>query len=171
MKRILNFGMGLLIMAMFMIGCNCDNSFSTVDEMVMAVTNEVGEISADELKTKLDSGEMVLLVDVREKNEHIYGYIPGSVHICRGTLEFKFTNDEFWDNQFLYPPEKTDEIVLYCKKGKRGILASHSLKKLGYNNVKYLDGGWKEWEKNYPLLYEKNLEEASADHAEEAGGC
>ena len=120
---------------------------------------------------KLDNGDMILLIDVREPNEFNAGYIPGSVNIPRGTLEFKIGNEAFWDAAFLYLPETTEEIIVYCKKGKRGTLAAETLKKLGYENVTYIDGGWKEWEMNYPLLYEKNLDAMGHDDGGESGGC
>ena len=127
--------------------------------------------TAEQVKEKLDNGDMILLIDVREPNEFNAGYIPGSVNIPRGTLEFKIGNEAFWDAAFLYLPETTEEIIVYCKKGKRGTLAAETLKKLGYENVTYIDGGWKEWEMNYPLLYEKNLDAMGHDDGAESGGC
>jgi 3-mercaptopyruvate sulfurtransferase SseA len=50
-------------------------------------------------------------------------------------------------------------------------LAVESLKKLGYKNVKYIEGGFKKWELTYPLMQEKNLEEGSGHQVEEVGGC
>lgn len=171
MKKHLIINVFVLMAIVFVAGCDCKQNYSSVDDMVIAVANNVEMIQAEEVKSKLDEGEMILLIDVREQNEHNLGYIPGAVHICRGTLEFRIGNDTFWENQFLYTPEKTDEIIVYCKKGRRGVLATNALKELGYTNVKNLDGGWKEWEKTYPLIYEKNLEQVSHGAAEEEGGC
>jgi len=72
---------------------------------------------------------MILLIDVREPNEFNAGYIPGSVNIPRGVLEFNIDNEAFWDAAFLYLPEKEEEIIVYCKKGKRGMLAGENFKK------------------------------------------
>lgn len=160
-----------LIVILFISGCEKTKQYANIDERVAAVAEGIEEIDAVTLKTKLDEGEMILLIDVREHGEYIFGYIPGAVNISRGVLEFKIGNEEFWDSQFLYLPEKTDEIVVYCKKGKRGVLAAEALNSLGFTNVKNLKGGWKLWETTYPLIYEKNLEEASHAPAEEEGGC
>lgn len=171
MKKHLIINVFVLIAVCFVAGCDSKQNYSSVDDMVIAAANNVEMIQTEELKNKLDEGEMILIIDVREQNEHNLGYIPGAVHICRGTLEFRIGNDTFWENQFLYTPEKTDEIIVYCKKGRRGVLATNSLKQLGYTNVKNLDGGWKEWELTYPLIYDKNLEQVSHGAAEEEGGC
>ena len=37
-------------------------------------------------------------------------------------------NEEFWDAAFLYLPETDEEIIVYCKQGKRGILAGETEK-------------------------------------------
>jgi len=153
------------------IACNKNETFSTVDEMVVEAGKDLKIITVEELKTKIDSFEMFNLIDVRESTEHNFGYIPGSVNISRGTLEFKIASDEFWESTGFYLPEVKEEFVLYCKKGSRSILAAKALIKLGYKNVKIIDGGFKKWELSYPLLQEKNLELQSHGAAEEVGGC
>ncbi len=153
------------------LGCNKCDTFSTVDEMLLKASKNVKTITAEELKTKIDSFEMFNLIDVREPAEHNFGYIPGSVNIPRGTLEFNIALEEFWVSTGFYLPEASEEFVFYCKKGNRSILAAQALKKLGYKNVKVIDGGFKKWELTYPLLQEKNLELQSHGPVEEVGGC
>jgi len=171
MKKYILYKLVAMIAIIILSGCSQQNEFSDVDALVESATQSVEMISAEDLKVKLDEGEMIMLIDVREHNEHIYGYIPGAVNICRGVLEFRIGNEQFWEEQFLYPPEKTDEIIIYCKKGRRGVLAVNALKSLGFHNVKNLEGGWKGWELSYPLIYEKNLEEAGHGPVVEEGGC
>lgn len=167
MKRI------ILIITAFglLFGCQKTESFSSVDEMVKQAAKSVNTITVEALKTKIDSFEMFNLIDVREPSEHNHGYIPGSVNIPRGTLEFKVANEEFWESTGFYFPESTEEFILYCKKGSRSILAVEALKKLGYKNVTIIDGGWKKWELSYPNMQEKNLELEGHGDAEEVGGC
>lgn len=160
-----------IAVAFLFIGCNKNDTFSSVDEMVIKAGKDLKTITAEELKTKIDSFEMFNLIDVREASEHNFGYIPGSVNIPRGTLEFKIASEEFWESTGFYLPEATEEFVLYCKKGSRSVLAAEALIKLGYKNVKIIDGGFKKWELSYPLLQEKNLELQSHGAAEEVGGC
>ena len=154
-----------------MVSCSDSTKvYQDVDEMIAELTPSVDMLTVEELHTWLDTG-MVLLVDVREANEFNPGYIPGSVNIPRGLIEFKIAKDEFWENQFLYPPLKEETIVLICKKGHRSIMTVDAVKKLGFKNVKVLDGGFKKWEMTYPLIQEKNLDNLSHDDGAEVGGC
>jgi rhodanese-related sulfurtransferase len=171
MKRIASL---LLILAIPLLICNsCSKNqvYSSADEMVAEAAKFVTEITVGELKTFFDEGELFTLIDVREPNEHNFGYIPGSVNLPLGILPFNIGKDEFWENEFLYRPEKEETIVVYCKKGKRGTLAAKMLQDLGYTNILNLEGGWKTWELTYPLEYEKNLENLHAAPHEEEGGC
>lgn len=163
----------LLIVGVVIIASSCSRQgeYTDVDAMVADALKSATSVTVNELMGLIENGDMILLVDVREPNEHNAGYIPGSVNIPRGTLEFKIGNEEFWDAEMLYMPEKEEQLVLYCKKGKRSILALESLKKLGYKNVSFIEGGWKRWELTYPLIYEKNLDVLPHDDGEEVGGC
>lgn len=163
----------LLIMFAFglQLGCQNNDSFSTVDEMVEMAGKNIKTITVEELKTKIDSFEMFNLIDVREASEHNFGFIPGSINIPRGVLEFNIASEEFWVSTGFYLPEPTEEFILYCKKGSRSILAAEALKKLGYKNVRIIDGGFKKWELTYPLLQEKKLELESHAPKAEVGGC
>lgn len=152
-------------------GCHSKTTYQNVDELVSKVSETTESITATQLMEKLDNGDMFLLLDVREPAEYNAGYIPGAVNIPRGVLEFKIGNEDFWDAHMLYMPEKEEDIIVYCKKGKRSILAAHTLAQLGYTNVKYLEKGWKGWELTYPLIYEKNLELMGHEEKEEEGGC
>ncbi|HEY0712407.1 MAG TPA: rhodanese-like domain-containing protein, partial [Polyangia bacterium] len=68
-----------------------------------------------------------LLVDVREKDEYLEGYIPGARWIPRGFLEIRV------EEQI---PDKSADVVLYCAGGTRSALAARALSDLGYTNVR-----------------------------------
>lgn len=129
--------------------------YETPEELVADVEKNVKQISPEEFKLMIDSSQTFILVDVREKDEHDGGYIPGSILIPRGVLEFRVGKAETWENEGLYAPLKEDLIIVYCKLGHRGVLAAETLTKLGYKNVKALKGGWTEWNKLYPEIMEK----------------
>lgn len=153
--------------------CPCNKEVSGPDEIVAQAMEGLDVITSAELKIMMDSLEVFYLIDVREMKEYAYGYIPGAINIAGGSLIFKIGNEEFWDAEMIYPPEMTDKIIVYCKKGKRSVIAADYLRRLGYPNVMFLDGGWKAWEMAYPLEYEENLDALGGGHDEHAdeGGC
>lgn len=169
MKKILV----LLLLGFVITACNKKTEVETVDTMVEKAQKQVKMMQPEDLFNLMNSEEIYTLVDVRQEIEFYYGFIPGSVNIPRGSLEFKIGSQEFWDGIGLYMPEKDEKIVLYCKKGQRGILAAETLGKLGYTNVYALDGGWKSWELAYPDLYEKDLDKLGGHSSAPAssGGC
>lgn len=67
-----------------------------------------------------------VLVDVRTKEEFIFGSLPGSINVPYDQIELNL-------NQF--PSNKKKEIVLYCKSGRRSELGKQTLTKLGYVNI------------------------------------
>lgn len=162
----------ILILAIgFLASCQKTSNYSTTDEMIEAVKPGIKTVTVEELKERIDTFAVFNLIDVRDAREHNHGYIPGSVNISRGTLEFNIGSEEFWESTGFYYPEKTEEFVLYCKKGNRSVLAAESLKKLGYKNVFIIEGGFKKWELTYPNMQDKNLELESHGAEGEVGGC
>jgi rhodanese-related sulfurtransferase len=83
----------------------------------------------------------ILLLDVREPEEFSSGYLRKENHLTipRGKLEFvalKKIFEKYGDDV---------EIVTYCFKGPRGLLAAQQLKKMGFKNVKNLEDGLVNW--------------------------
>ena len=122
---------------------------SSSKDLVSAAKKQIKQISSEQLKTQLqDSG--LYIIDVREKYEYSDGNIPGSILIQRGFLEFKIAKDEFWEDKTLKMPTQDQKIILYCRSGARGSLATKSLQEMGYTNVINLDGGYLNWISTYP---------------------
>jgi adenylyltransferase/sulfurtransferase len=92
------------------------------------------EISAVELKKKLDAGETPLIVDVREPNEYQINRIAGSTLIPLGELPRRYQE---------LPRDR--EIILQCKTGARSGRAQDFLKSVGFARVKNLKGGIRDW--------------------------
>lgn len=157
---------------MILPSCGKDKVYSTADEWVTEVQGNLKTATVEDLKQKIDDFEMFYLLDVREPGEYYPGYIPGAINVPGGILIFKMDDDGFWEDQMSYTPTKEDEIIVYCKKGKRSVMAADALLKLGFKNVKFLEGGWKKWEITYPLEYDKDLDKLNHSEPEgEAGGC
>ena len=103
------------------------------------------EINAEELKVKIENQEEFILLDVREPYEFDEGSIDFAFNLPRGRIESDIGNQRYWDEQAWDMPEKDAEIIIYSKKGKLGNLATETLIKMGYTNVKNLYGGYTLW--------------------------
>src|SRR5262249_12134358 len=94
-----------------------------------------------ELRKRLDSGEPLALIDVRDPDEYRDGFIEPATNISRGFLEFRIG---------AAAPEPSTPIVLYCQTGLRSMLAAKALRDLGYQNVINLQGGFQRWAQSGP---------------------
>ena len=102
--------------------------------MVGQARTRIPECSAIELKTMLEDGSHLVVIDVRERHEFEAGHLEGSVHIGKGVLERDIEKHELSDNA---------RLVLYCGGGFRSAIAAASLKDMGYSNAFSLWGGWR----------------------------
>ena len=92
------------------------------------------EITPVELKRRLDAGEDLFILDVREPNEYQINRIPGSTLIPLGELPRRYQE---------LPRDR--EIIAQCKVGGRSARAMEYLKTVGFTRVKNLRGGILEW--------------------------
>ena len=121
----------------------------TYQQIMDEARKVVPELSADEVKAKVDRGTAGLLLDVREKEEVRQGYIPGALSIPRGFLEMQVEEKI---------PDKATPIVTYCAGGTRSLLAGRILKELGYTNVSSMKGGFGGWKnKGLPVQEDKQF--------------
>lgn len=91
-------------------------------------------ITVQELKQKIDQGEKVVLIDVREPWEYNIAKIEGAQLIPLGTLSAEFKK-----------LDPKSEIVIHCKMGMRSMDATQFLLQQGFTNVKNLTGGIIAW--------------------------
>ncbi len=102
----------------------------------------IATISVSEAKAILDKGGFTFL-DVRTEKEYKKGHIPGAKNVPRGKLEYDIGKDI---------SDKNAAVVVYCKTGGRSCLGTYTLVRMGYKNLKSMDGGWKAWAKaGYPV--------------------
>ena len=94
-------------------------------------------ITVEQLKQRLDRGEKVNLIDVREPDEFAEFNLGGKL-IPLGKIQ-TMQVDEIEDL-------KDEEIILHCRSGKRSLTAGLFLETLGFRNVKNLAGGVMEWQ-------------------------
>lgn len=91
-------------------------------------------ISPTELKIRLDKGDKLVLVDVREDWEYSLAKLDGSILIPLGTLP-----------QSLTQLNRDSEIIAICHHGMRSADATNFLLQQGFTNVKNLVGGIDAW--------------------------
>ena len=103
----------------------------------------VKETTVIDVKSRLDKGEKLLLIDVREESEFATDHVSGAIHLSKGVIER--------DIEFSVPGLAT-EIILYCGGGFRSALSAENLARMGYSNVISMDGGIRVWRENgFPL--------------------
>ena len=100
--------------------------------LVNDAKKRVKESNVADVKRRLDAGEKLVLIDVREESEWARGHLPGAIHLGKGVIERDI-------EQRL--PDAGTKVVLYCGGGFRSALAADNLQKMGYTNVESMDGG------------------------------
>lgn len=83
-------------------------------------------ITAAQVKARLDKGDMLTVIDVRTKEEYASGHVPGSILIPFDEIKAKASQ---------LPQDKNTEIVVYCRSGRRSAIAADTLIALGYNRI------------------------------------
>jgi rhodanese-related sulfurtransferase len=112
-------------------------------QIVNDAKQRIRQTTVDDVKRRLDSGDALTLVDVREESEYARDHLPGALHLGKGVLERDIEKKA---------PDPSAELVLYCGGGFRSALAADTLQRMGYRNVVSMDGGIREWrDKKYPL--------------------
>lgn len=97
-------------------------------------------ITAEEVKKRMDAGEKLHLVDVREPHEHAEFNI-GGVLVPLGQIQTMQTDalDDL----------KDQEVIIYCRSGNRSGQACMFLQTMGFTNTKNLVGGMLGWQDKF----------------------
>lgn len=97
-------------------------------------------ITAEELKARIDAGEQLNLIDVREPNEHAEFNIGGKLYPVGKIQSMQVEELEDLKNQ---------EVICYCRSGQRSMMACMTLDMLGFKDTKNLAGGMLGWQQQY----------------------
>ena len=133
-----------IILCLLLTACGNDRSIGIIggaDGPTAIIVADKGEkamfeqITPQEAKKIMDSGEENIILDVREQSEFDEGHISGAILIPYTEIENKA-------EQII--PDKNAQILVYCRSGRRSKIAAESLVKLGYTNVKEF-GGITDW--------------------------
>lgn len=97
-------------------------------------------ITVEELKAKIDAGEALHLVDVREPHENAEFNI-GGILLPLGKVQTMQVDeiDEL----------KDETVYVYCRSGNRSGQAAMMLENMGFENVKNLQGGMLRWQEAF----------------------
>jgi len=93
------------------------------------------EIEHEEVQRRLENGEKLNLIDVREDFEYEERHIPGAVLIPLGTLP-----------EHLDSLDKDKEYIMVCRRANRSRVATELLQANGFTNVKNMLGGMSVWQ-------------------------
>ncbi len=98
------------------------------------------QMTVEQLKARMDAGEKVNLVDVREDYERTEFNI-GGIHQKLGEIQ-AMQFDAIEDL-------KDEEVIIYCRSGNRSGIAGNILEMVGFKNVVNLSGGMLDWTSKY----------------------
>lgn len=125
----------ILVLLTIFSGCIEPQSTSVSPVLECGIYN----ISVDEAKGLVDSGEMFIL-DVRKAPEYDAGHLIGSTSIPLSELDDRL--DEI---------PKDEPLLVYCKSGARSTTAAGVLEKNGFCVIYDVDGGFRDWQAaDYP---------------------
>jgi rhodanese-related sulfurtransferase len=97
-------------------------------------------ITIEEVHARLEAGEKLNLVDVREPNENAEFNIGGILHPLGRVRNFEVDELESMKDQ---------EVIVYCRSGNRSGQACMMLETMGFTNLKNLTGGMLAWTEKY----------------------
>jgi rhodanese-related sulfurtransferase len=97
-------------------------------------------LSTEQVKARMDAGEKLNLLDVREPFENAEFNIGGTLLPVGLIRAMQIDEIEDWKNE---------EVICYCRSGKRSVDAALVLESAGFTNVKNLVGGMLEWQSKF----------------------
>lgn len=108
-----------------------------MQSMLSQAKQRIEEVSPSQAAAMIASTPDLVVVDVRTLQEFQAGHLRGAKHLDRGLLEFRVEREI---------PDKSAPILVYCRSGGRGALATATLMEMGYTNVRNLAGGFMGWQ-------------------------
>ncbi|WP_394147333.1 MBL fold metallo-hydrolase [Shewanella atlantica] len=123
----------------------------TVEQFISDARRKISFISLEQvLRYSQSIAPKFVIIDVREREAFDKGHIAGAIHIPRGQLELRV-------NELL--PDPTRRIAVYCEYGIISVLATSTLREMGFLRAVALDHGLNLWrELGYPLIESRNEE-------------
>lgn len=114
------------------------------DDLIVDALKRVKEVTPWDFGRRYKSGDVPLLLDIREPDEFATLRIPGSINVPRGVLEQACE----WDYDETVPElagNRDHEILVICRSGRRSVLAADVMQQMGFTNVASLKLGVRGW--------------------------
>lgn len=125
MKKIASF-FALVLSLLTFSACAAPAAAAATPAPTATAAVEYKKISAADAKARMDSGDTIVILDVRTQEEYDAGHIPGAILI---------PNETIVDKQPELLPDLDAEILVYCRSGNRSAQAAKKLIAIGYTNV------------------------------------
>src|SRR5918996_2198505 len=124
-------------------------------DLLRQVKEQIGETTPEAVKERLEGGERLSLLDVREQDEVENGIVPGARTLSRAHFESRVED---------VLPDKDVPVVVYCASGVRSAFAAKTLGELGYSDVASMSGGFTRWKDlGYEFDIPRVLDDAQRD--------
>ncbi|ATX81070.1 hydroxyacylglutathione hydrolase [Mariprofundus ferrinatatus] len=96
-------------------------------------------LTQTQLLDAINSGEKILILDVRTPEEYAQGYIPGARHIDHREIDGRLHEIAGY---------RQHPVVVYCLSGMRASMVESALLENGFERVFHLQGDWSAWKTN-----------------------
>jgi rhodanese-related sulfurtransferase len=114
----------------------------TLDELFREAAALIERLSPADAFERAQAGAVI--VDIRSVSDRERtGVVPGSIHVPRTVLEWRFEPGGRWRNPHL--DRLDDGLVLLCDHGYSSVLAAAALVRLGHAGVADVVGGFEAW--------------------------
>ena len=119
------------IMSKILFALLCMFSFVGCNQKENIMKNTYEQITPAEAKEIMDTEQDYIILDVRTEEEFAEGHIEGAILI---------PDDEITEKAESILTDKEQQILVYCRSGRRSKNAASLLVELGYTNVKEFGG-------------------------------
>lgn len=132
--------------------------FNNFHKIVVSLVSKV--IIYEELKNLVSGHKDYFLIDVREKEELVYGMIPTAKHVPLTELDEVFEMDDlrFKEKYGFKKFTKNDLVIFHCRTGGRSSIATELARKKGFLARNYAGSIW-EW-----AQYDSNVQRYGPSH-------
>lgn len=94
-------------------------------------------ITPEALALRQSRASAPVVLDVRTPEEYAAGHVPGAILVPHDAIdEYR----GFWESF------SDQEIVVYCRSGRRALEAEEQLQRLGVTNLRQMEGHWQAWD-------------------------